>query len=459
MRLPPPVRFTAPLIALTFGLVVTWFDYRLNLGLDLARHLEDIRNRADSNGGRLALASSRHLAAGDVAGLQARVESTPDIPAMEIVGVVDESGKIIADSTGALRGQAVSTTQLAPAGSLINAAGQSRVQEREDAHAVVSAHPFSLGARGTGWALLVISRDKATAAAKSDALRQLRWMASAMFLLAFALWTLLHFGFAARLAKLAAGVRAFGEGESDQPATIGGGDEVAELSRAFAAMTAKLKSREEEQHRLEGELLETSERERRRIGHELHDGIGQELTAALLATNGLSTRLQSASPALVPHAEALAEQLTRTMAEVRSLSRGLAPVPLWESGLVDALQALADATSQNSGVRCVFDGPDRPAVPDPATAGHLYRIAQEAVTNALKHASPREIRIGLERRDGILQLEIEDDGEGMAEPTKPEEGLGLRTMRHRASTLGGHLVFDSAPAGGTRVSVQIPWPS
>ena len=78
MRLPPPVRYTAPLIALAFGLVATWFDYRLNLALDLARHLEEIRNRADSNGSRLARASARLLAVGDREGLQARVESTPD---------------------------------------------------------------------------------------------------------------------------------------------------------------------------------------------------------------------------------------------------------------------------------------------------------------------------------------------------------------------------------------------
>jgi signal transduction histidine kinase len=305
----------------------------------------------------------------------------------------------------------------------------------------------------------VFNRDHATAAAEADALRQLRWMASAMFLLAFALWILLHFGFAARLARLAAGVRAFGEGERDQPASIGGGDEVAELSGAFAAMAEKLKSREAEQQRLETEILEASERERRRIGHELHDGIGQELTAALLATNGLSARLQSAAPTLAPHAEALAEQLTRTMVEVRSLSRGLAPVPLWEGGLADALQALADAASDHSGVRCVFDSSDHFVIRDPTIAGHLYRIAQEAVNNALKHASPREIRIGLERRGATLHLEIEDDGEGMPESAAPKKGLGFRTMRHRAAALQGRLVFEPAPAGGTRVSVQIPWPS
>ena len=115
MRLPPPIRITAPLVALIFGLVTTWFDYRLNLDLDLARHLRDIRERADSSGSRLARESGPLLVAGDRSGLEAVVKAIPDVPQIQIVGVVDESGQILADSTGALGGQPAMSTSLAPA--------------------------------------------------------------------------------------------------------------------------------------------------------------------------------------------------------------------------------------------------------------------------------------------------------------------------------------------------------
>src|SRR4051812_34479633 len=102
MRFPPPVRFTAPLVALFFGLGATWLDYRLNLDLDRARHLDEMRERTDSNGSRLARAGEQLLAAGDRDALQSLVEMIPDVPDVEIVGVVDERGEIIADSTGRL---------------------------------------------------------------------------------------------------------------------------------------------------------------------------------------------------------------------------------------------------------------------------------------------------------------------------------------------------------------------
>jgi len=105
MRWPPPIRITAPVIALVFALVATWFDYRLNLDLDLARHLSEMRERADSSGSRLARESGPLLVSGDRGALQTVVEEIPDVPEIEIVGVVDESGRIVADSTGALRGQ------------------------------------------------------------------------------------------------------------------------------------------------------------------------------------------------------------------------------------------------------------------------------------------------------------------------------------------------------------------
>ena len=307
-----------------------------------------------------------------------------------------------------------------------------------------------------GWVLVVFDRADAVSQARADAARQLRWVASAITLLCFCLWAALHFGFAVRLARLARAVRDFGEGRAGAVAPMPGGDEVHELSAAFASMGARLAEREAERARLEREVLETTERERRRIGQDLHDGLGQQLTAASLATSGLITALESAAPALAPQAEGLGRQLRETIAEVRSLSHGLAPVALQDDGLMHALHELAEATTRHAGVRCVFECPQPVRVPDAAVAGHFYRIAQEAVNNALKHAAPGEIRLGLECRDGALVLEVDDDGDGLPETVTAGDGIGLRVMRHRAELIGGAFEIGSPPAGGTRIACRVP---
>jgi signal transduction histidine kinase len=284
-------------------------------------------------------------------------------------------------------------------------------------------------------------------------------MACAISLLCVCLWAALHFGFAARLARLARAVRDFGDGRANNLLPIPGADEVHELSTAFAVLGTRLAEREVERVRLERVILETADREQRRIGADLHDGPGQQLTAASLATNGLITALESAAPALVPQAESLSRQLREILAEVRALSHGLAPVALADEGLIYALHELAEATTCSTGVRCIFDCPLPVSVPDIALAGHLYRIAQEAVNNAVKHASPHEIRVGLRRREHTLVLEVDDDGDGLPETLAAGGGIGLRVMRHRAQLIGGTFEVGSAPAGGTRIACYIPSPS
>ncbi len=459
MRWPPPIRITAPVVALIFGLVTTWFDYRLNLDLDLARHLREIRKRADSSGGRLAIESGPLLIAGDRSGLQAVVDEIPDEPQIQIVGVVDESGRIVADSTGTLRGQLAVETSLAPAAALINPTGKSAAQHRDDMQVVIGAYPFHIGAHGTGWVLQVFDDAEAIAAAQADAATQLRWMASAMTLLSFALWAVLHFAFATRIGRLADGVLSFGEGRTDAPPRLSGGDEVGKLSGAISTMAEKLRQREEEQVRLEREVLEISESEQRRIGHDLHDSLGQRLTAASMTTNAFIGVLKRDAPALAERGEDIGRQLREAIAEARSLSHGLAPVALVDDGLITALTSLAEDTSRLGGVRCVFDCAKPVRVPDAEVAGHLYRIAQEAVSNALKHAAPSEIRIALECRDHALVLEVDDNGEGLDETASPADGIGLRVMRYRARLIEGDLGIGSPPAGGTRISCRVKLPA
>ena len=456
MRFPPPVRFTAPLVALAFGLVATWFDYRLNLDLDQDRHLEEVRESADANGRRLGRLSERLLASGQQEALQADVEAMSDLPGLEIAAVVDQAGRIIVDSTGSLRGHPASGGPLAKAAALMNATGQSASRQSEDTVTVSSAYAFPIGTRERGWALLEFDRTEASAAAMADARRQLGWIASAMALLSLLLWSLLHFGFGARLQQLVGSVRAFGEGKVKSPVALGGGDEVGELSGAISAMAAKLAAREAEQVRLEREILGISEEERQRIGHDLHDGLGQRLTAASLTVNALVTAAQKAdAPDFVERGEDLGRQLREAIAEARSLAHGLAPVELMDDGLMSALAALAGSTTRPGGVRCIFECPEPVRVANPEIAGHLYRIAQESVNNSLKHAGCSEIRLGLESRDGAIVLEVDDDGEGFDDQNPGGDGIGIRVMRYRARLMNGELEIGSAPAGGARISCLV----
>jgi signal transduction histidine kinase len=245
-----------------------------------------------------------------------------------------------------------------------------------------------------------------------------------------------------------------------------GGDEVAELSRVLGAMATDVIAHEAARARLETQILEAGEAERRRIGHELHDGLGQRLTAVALAVDGLAALLREQPDGSARAAEA-AGRIREAIAETRRLSHGLAPVGLEAGGLAHALENMASGLSAAGAVRVVFETSNPPPVCSTEVATQLFRIAQEAVTNALKHASPSEIRIGLHAEPEALALEVEDDGEGFpsaamglgqggAVGVGMGGGLGLRLMRHRAQLLGGQLDVSPARAGGTLVRCRVP---
>jgi PAS domain S-box-containing protein len=207
---------------------------------------------------------------------------------------------------------------------------------------------------------------------------------------------------------------------------------------------------------LEREVLEIAAGEQRRIGQELHDGVGQELTGLSLMADTLVERLETTSPPEVELAAKILGGLGRIHEQVRALSRGLVPVEVDPEGLRAALQELAARTEDQAGVRCALVCAGPVEVADSVTATHLFRIAQEAISNALRHGLPRNIRIALRGEPGTLILSIQDDGAGLAGSAEEGSGLGIRLMRYRAGAVGGTLRIGPAAGGGTAVRCTVP---
>jgi signal transduction histidine kinase len=207
---------------------------------------------------------------------------------------------------------------------------------------------------------------------------------------------------------------------------------------------------------LEGALLETSERERQTVGHDLHDGICQQIAGAIL-----QCKVAEQSAALGGAFDArelgrIASILDESLGKVHDLARGLSPGVLTAEALVPALLDLARRTRETHEVHCQLETRGCPERLDPAATTHLYRIAQEAVINAVKHGGPGSIMIRLMGGGGRLVLEVDNDGHGLAAAAPGRDGMGLRIMRYRAEILGGSFRLDAKAGSGVRVRCAVP---
>ena len=211
-----------------------------------------------------------------------------------------------------------------------------------------------------------------------------------------------------------------------------------------------------ERRRLEREILEISDREQRRIGLDLHDGLGQHLTALELLNQTLVGKLKKKAPTLAKPAAEISGQIREVISQTRLLSHNLSPVPLDADGLMIALAELAAGTAAMSGIDCQFVCAEPSPFPDANAATHLYRIAQEAVNNALKHGHARRIGITLAERSRSWEMHIEDNGCGFKPAEQGRSGLGLRMMQYRAQLIGASLEIGSEPRRGTRIRCSLP---
>ena len=231
-----------------------------------------------------------------------------------------------------------------------------------------------------------------------------------------------------------------------------------ELETRVRQRTIALRVEMFERDRLEKEVLEISEREQRRIGHDLHDGLGQHLTATALAGQVLGNRL--AEHQLAAEAEEAGRVVTLVEEAIeltRSLARGLSPVALETEGLTVALAELANNTTAQFYVPCELHCQPSVHFTDPIAATHLYRIAQESISNAVRHGRASRVDVTLEQADkGQLTLAIQDNGRGLPPPgDRRREGQGLRIMAHRARMIGARLDVSSPDGGGTLVRCSL----
>jgi len=208
----------------------------------------------------------------------------------------------------------------------------------------------------------------------------------------------------------------------------------------------------EKTQQLEEEIIEISERAQERVGRDLHDGLCQYLASVSFSAVLLKNGLEREKSQRANDAADLAHTLEQAVVNARDVARGLSPVDQDEGGLESALEELASSTSKLVGIPCAFIGEAVEVALDNEAAVHLFRIAQEAVNNAVKHSKASQVIIAVERNDEGIFLRVSDDGVGLDANGSGKKGMGLNIMRYRARKIGGHLDLQSNIPNGTVIS-------
>jgi PAS domain S-box-containing protein len=223
-------------------------------------------------------------------------------------------------------------------------------------------------------------------------------------------------------------------------------ERTAELERT----NTKLRKAMAQQQMLEEQILRITEQERARIGQDLHDGLCQELTGTAFLLKSRARAIERQSRVAADYLVEAADRVNANAQKARDLARGLHPIEMGASGLPSVLRELCSRMSGNVSCRC--DCPRFLRI-DENVAVNLYRIAQEALTNSIKHAKASNIRICLQRNNGATMLTVNDDGQGKR---RAKRGLGTLMMEYRAKTIGATLTVESSKGRGTSVTCRVP---
>jgi PAS domain S-box-containing protein len=232
------------------------------------------------------------------------------------------------------------------------------------------------------------------------------------------------------------------------------GVHIADRSAELDLVNQELRQEIAERQRLESEIVAISERVQSRIGQDLHDDLGQQLSAIAMLTGALERGLLTAAHPKAAAVSQLSAMLKGAVETTRTLAKGLYPMELEKGGLMLALKELARGAQALSGIECVVKGSIAFPLGEPM-AIHLYRIAQEALNNAIKHGQPRRVLIECASVDGVPTLSITNDGTPFRKPRGRHRGLGLHILDYRAHLLGAEISIVTGPEGGCRVTCSL----
>jgi signal transduction histidine kinase len=274
------------------------------------------------------------------------------------------------------------------------------------------------------------------------------------------------------MSALAETARSVALGNLDVRAALDGPPEVTTVARELNAMldararadaevrtlAAAFEEKGQQLQRLTGSLLEAREAERTRIAREIHDTLGQTLTALKMDVSWIGRQLPDARPALVAKLAAMVTLIDETVVTVRRIATELRPGILDDLGLAAALEWQAQEFEHRTGIHCVFRARVDDSALDPVVSTSAFRIFQESLTNVARHSAASRVAVTLEHIDSDLVLEVRDDGVGIAPADASNlRSIGLLGMRERAQLVGGALSISGAAGAGTTVRVRIPW--
>ena len=224
--------------------------------------------------------------------------------------------------------------------------------------------------------------------------------------------------------------------------------------RGYAQVTRDVTER----RKLERQVLDVSETELRRIGHDLHDGLGQELTGVAFLTQNLENRIIAEKGLYSADANRILALVNSSIEKVRDFARSLSPVEIGPDGLQSALRELTRTAEKLFNIECTFKSTGMVHIDDDAAALPMYRIAQEAINNAIRHGKTRRIQVELCNKSGEIVLTIQNDGIGFSDTTRSTDGMGIRVMNYRARMMGANLEICNTASGtesGTLVTCRL----
>lgn len=216
-------------------------------------------------------------------------------------------------------------------------------------------------------------------------------------------------------------------------------DKTEELLQSNRLLQTEIKERK----RMEAEILGITQEEQKRFGSQLHDGLCQELTAILLFAKALAQKMEKDKAVELGELQKISDMILDAVDQARDTARGLYPGELEGTSLMHSLEELTSNTQKISHVTCSFDCPVPILIDDNNIATHLYRIAQEGISNAVKHGKPQKIELTFNQNAENITFAIKDDGIGMMNDPKNKKGIGLKIMKYRAHMMGATFQIKS----------------